>query len=133
MTITQILTLYLLDWVHISKHNEYRVFVHNKRIIAISQQHLYNVFTNLDNDIENNERLTMIYNYFEGNIKDTITHIDSYVYDFAILDTNIPYFIEPCPFGKEHAAGSALFHWLLDEDILYEKDQNNIYFRYTVT
>jgi hypothetical protein len=36
-------------------------------------------------------------------------------------------------FGKEYAAGSALFHWLLDEDILYGKSGSElIEFRYTV-
>jgi hypothetical protein len=61
-----------------------------------------------------------------------INWISSYSYDFAIVN-NKPYFIEMNSFGKEYAAGSALFHWLLDEDILYGKSgENCIEFRYTV-
>ncbi len=56
-----------------------------------------------------------------------------YTYDFAFEDNNVtkPYFIEPNSFGKEYAAGSELFHWEIDEEILYGKKEK-IYFRYTV-
>lgn len=132
---TTVLKLYLLDWVVIDKYNEFRIFVHNKQITAVSQQHIYNVFPNLNNDNENILRLKKIYDYFENNIKNVITHIDSYVYDFVFINDYFSYFIEMCSFGKEYAAGSALFHWLLDEDILYgkylENGDNTIYFRYT--
>lgn len=57
--------------------------------------------------------------------------METYTYDFAILSNNKPYLIEFNCFGKEYAAGSALFHWLIDEDKLYNSD-GKIYFRYTV-
>ena len=52
--------------------------------------------------------------------------------DIAILEGDIPYFIEINCFGKEYAAGSSLFHWLIDEEKLYNtKNENKVYFRYT--
>ena len=50
--------------------------------------------------------------------------------DAVILEDGTLYFIEINSFGKEYAAGSALFHWLIDEDELYS-DGSTIYFRYT--
>ena len=64
-----------------------------------------------------------------------ITHIDSYVMDFAILNDDSPYFIELNTFGKEYASGSALFDWITDYDILYGlkkiDEEDYIEFRYT--
>lgn len=126
------LTLYLLEWVTIKPHNEYRVFVHNKKITAISQQHLHNVYEEIDDQDIIIDISRKICNYFEQTIKHLITNTDSYVYDFAFVgDDCQPFFIEPSSFGKEYAAGSALYHWLIDEDILYGKYDNTIHFRYT--
>lgn len=129
---TQFLTLYLLDWVNINHSDEYRVFVCNNQITAISQQYLHSVFDGLNNDEQNIERLRIMYDYFENNIKNEFSHLESYSYDFAILNGQTPYFIELNSFGKEYAAGSALFHWLLDEAILYGKNSGTIYFRHTI-
>jgi hypothetical protein len=130
---TQDLVLYLFDWVDIEAGNEYRVFVNNRRVTAISQQSLYNVFERKDEE-SRAQSLQLIVDYFSTVIKERITHCDSYVYDFAILKENIPYFIEINPFGKEYASGSSLFHWLLDEDKLYGTAQDNcVFFRYTFT
>ena len=59
-------------------------------------------------------------------ISKKITWISNYTYDFAIINNNQPYLIELNSFGKEYAAGSALFHWILDEKILYNNSDNNI-------
>ena len=63
-----------------------------------------------------------------------ITWISNYTFDFALINNN-PYLIELNSFGKELAAGSALYHWLLDEKILYNDFSDNnclIEFRYTI-
>ena len=62
-----------------------------------------------------------------------INWTNNYTFDFAIINSQ-PYFIELNSFGKEYAAGSALFHWILDEHILYNKFEHNnfIEFRYTI-
>ena len=77
------------------------------------------------------EKLNIIVDYFYDEINKNITWTSNYTYDFAIVD-NKPYFIEMNSFGKEYAAGSALFHWLLDEEILYNNKNNFIEFRYTI-
>jgi hypothetical protein len=126
----QKIDIYLLPWVNIEPVNEYRVFVYNNKITAISQQDLYN---QLYNEVEIQkipENIQRIVQYFEEEIKQKINWISSYTYDFAFVDGN-PYFIEMNSFGKEYAAGSSLFHWLLDEDVLYNSE-NDIEFRYVI-
>jgi hypothetical protein len=72
-----------------------------------------------------------IVDYFETDIKSKILQ-ESYTYDFALVgEGQMPYFIEVNSFSKEYAAGSVLFHWLLDEDILYSHG-DIVHFRYTV-
>lgn len=126
------LDVYLLPWVNIERVNEFRVFVCGNKITAISQQNLYQKLYSEQNILKIPQNLHLIVDYFNKEIVTKITWISSYSYDFAIVD-NKPYFIEMNCFGKEYAAGSALFHWLLDEDILYGKTGDDIIeFRYTV-
>lgn len=120
--------IYLLPWLKMSEWKEFRVFVYNKRITAISQQNLFAVYQELSGYIES--FITIIINYFQSVVKGKI-ELDSYVYDFVILEDGTPYFIEINSFGKQYASGSALFHWLLDEDILYGNGEN-IEVRYTI-
>jgi hypothetical protein len=80
------------------------------------------------------ENLNILVNYFYQEISHKITWISNYTFDFAIIDSK-PYLIELNSFGKEYAAGSALYHWELDEKILYNdfSDGNlTIEFRYTI-
>ena len=85
---------------------------------------------------EEEERRTIIERHvkivqesFQNTIKKKIVHTSNYCMDAVILEDGSLYFIEINSFGKEYAAGSALFHWLLDEDKVYS-DGNTIYFRY---
>jgi hypothetical protein len=126
--------IYLIPWVNIEPINEFRVFVYNNKITAISQQNLYSVLYDEESIKKIPENLNIIVDYFYKEIVTKINWISNYTYDFAIVD-NKPYFIEMNCFGKEYAAGSALFHWLLDEKILYnsfENGDNKIEFRYTI-
>ena len=161
----QKIILYLTPWIQEFENKEtqeFRIFVCNNKITAISQQDLYKVNTYLDNlnEIERTEKINewcnIILEYFENIIKTKITHLSSYVIDLALLKKNKntvysgtyesyesyePYFIEINSFGKEYAAGSALFGWIQDEDVLYgrknnvdnQDNQDNQYleFRYT--
>lgn len=120
------LILYLLPWRELHQDREFRVFVCNNQITAISQQHLYSVNETLQT---NNELLPRwvdrILAYFETVIKERITHVKNYTIDLVIMeDDETVYFIEINCFGKEYAAGSALFHWILDEEILYGRTNN---------
>lgn len=120
------LVIYLIPWVKITDDNEFRVFVYKNKITAISQQHLYKRVGM--SDIEN--KIKIITEYFNEVIRKKIDWIENYTYDFAIIDNQEPYFIEMNCFGKEYAAGSSLFHWLLDEQILYNDVDDTIEFRY---
>lgn len=150
--------IYLFEWININPNLEFRVFVNNNKITAISQQQLYDrnqILYNISsqyNHIDDqaccltrnqsilynncinhktqiiNQWCECITSFFEHKIKPLITHIANYSIDLAILNDNIPYLIELNSFGKEYSAGSALFHWLLDEQKLYSGEQ--IYFRY---
>lgn len=113
------LIFYLTPWIELNRDLEFRVFVYGKRITAISQQFLY----------ERNQTLTVdtcsgyieeLVNFFETKVKPKID-LESYCFDVSYTDTNDLYFIEINPFGKEYSSGSALFHWLRDEEILYGK------------
>jgi hypothetical protein len=124
---TEHIKLYLLPWLKIDPWKEFRVFVYKNKITAISQQNLHNYYPELTVGKINLYGI-LITNYFNTTLKNKID-LDSYTYDFALLDDDKPYFIELNSFGKEYASGSALFHWLLDEDILYNED-GIIEFRY---
>jgi hypothetical protein len=133
------LSLYLLPWKKFDRYKEYRIFVHNNRITAISQQnlHVVNEFLTAFPEEEDLKKIIkkhvqIVQDSFQKTIKKKITHTSNYCMDAVILEDDSLYFIEINSFGKEYAAGSALFHWLIDEDKLYCNDGNNvIHFRYT--
>jgi len=126
---------YLLPWKEIHPDREFRVFVYHNRITAISQQHLYQVNQILKDcpPAQRKECITrwiqIIQDFLHHSVIPRIDHVDSYVMDIALLEKEEPYFIEMNPFGKEYSSGSALFHWLRDESILYG-ETSKIYFRY---
>jgi hypothetical protein len=139
------LDIYLIPWQNLNENKEFRIFVYKNRITAISQQNIYssnnfllddnvdenyNIIINDDNKKTITNWIDIINNYFVNNIRPKITHIDNYTIDLCILDYNTPYFIELNSFGKEYAAGSALFHWIYDENILLNDTNDDIYFRY---
>jgi hypothetical protein len=127
--------LYLLPWVDISPDKEFRVFVYNNNITAISQQHLYvtnSILAKIDSDEEKRTLVKhwvdSITDYFDRYVKNRIK-TESCCMDIALTD-NV-YFIEINPFGKEYSAGSSLFHWIIDENKLYG-DGDHIYCRYAL-
>jgi len=136
------LTLYLLKWQKFDKYKEYRIFVCDNVITAISQQNIYEVNTYLDAFSEEErikiieKHVQIIYDGFEKTIKKKITHTKSYCMDAVILEYDSLYFIEINSFGAGYAAGSALFHWINDMEILNKNEDflgiPTIYFRYTV-
>ena len=134
---TNYLNFYLIPWIEIDDDKEFRVFVHKNKITAISQQSPLKMNKKLLNDERNATKykwVNIIDDYFENEIKTKINYQDSYTIDIALIGKDDePYMIEFNSFGAEYAAGSALFHWLIDYDILYDtKQENNIYFRYAV-
>jgi hypothetical protein len=142
-----LIRFYLFPWMEVNHSREFRVFVHQSQITAISQQFLHEKNEFLSNIVDEDERIQVIHQwmdslieYYDKDIKGKITHITEFSMDMAILEDNQPYLIEINPFGKEYSAGSALFHWLRDETKLYRNQPLNVasndslivYFRYTV-
>lgn len=130
---TEKLDIYLMEWINIEPKNEFRIFVCNNKITAISQQNLFEKLFDENMIAKIPNIINIIIKHFDEEIKPRINWISQYTYDFAIIDNDKPYFIEMNCFGKEYAAGSALFHWLIDENILYgnhEKYNNCLEFRY---
>lgn len=153
------LRIYLFEWININPNLEFRVFINNNKITAISQQNLYNrnqilyeistQYQHIDDHVGclTRNQLTVytecieyktsviklwcdrVTSFFKNEIKPKITHITNYTIDIALLQNLEPYLIEINSFGKEYSAGSSLFHWLIDEQKLYG-NKENIYFRY---
>lgn len=123
---TKKLTIFLFEWIELEQSHEYRVFVKDSQITCISQQFIYEKFDLDENTIKNN--ITTILDSFDDIINKT--GYTTFSYDVVLIQS-IAYFIEPNSFGKEYAAGSALFHWIIDFDKLYGID-GKIYVRYIV-
>lgn len=86
-----------------------------------------NEILTLENTKEIGEKVLLFINNY---VIPTIIHIKDYVVDLAILDDGTIYFIELNSFGAQYAAGSALFHWKKDSEILLN-NKIDIEFRYT--
>lgn len=107
-------TIYLLPWLEMDYDKEFRVFVYNNEITALSAQHLYSVnewLTKMTKK-EQEQLVNKIIKYHREHIKDNMIYMKDYVMDLA-------YFIEANSFGSNYASGSALFHWLDDHDMLH--------------
>ncbi len=109
----------------ITKQNEFRVIIENKRILGISQQRIYqNVDLTTELCIRAGNSIQKWYN----NIKDSIP-FDSVVLDLFVdfEDSNTVNLIECNPGYCWGSSGSALFNWIYDKVFL---DSPDIYFRY---
>jgi hypothetical protein len=125
--------LYFLPWLNMKGEKEFRIFVYQNEITGISSQHLYTAnqwLQGMDEDQLTNI-VNMILDYFNRSIRDRLSYMGSYTMDLVILENGSPYFIEPNSFGKTYAAGSSLFHWVHDEELL-STHSDVIEVRYTV-
>lgn len=124
--------LYLLKWLDFDPEKEFRIFVYNNRITAMSIQNIYSVNEWLNGLTDTDIRCIVsdIHGFFNESVKDKMTYMSSYTMDLAILPGGEFYFIEPNSFGKEYSAGSALYHWIHDSDTLLS-EAGSVEFRYT--
>lgn len=130
----EIINIYLLEYKNVDINKEFRVFVKNNKITAISQQNIYtkSIFIISKTFYEKYNLVSDLVKYFELNIKNKLIQYNDYVMDIALIEDDF-YFIEINPFGTEYSSGSALFNWIKDYEILYNiKNNNYIEFRYTV-
>lgn len=134
------LEFYLMEWVEINPDKEFRMFVCNNRVTCISQQYTTRRNQLLQSYSTSEEREEIarrwadrLCTFWEVAIRPQITHTACYTIDIALLDDEQPMFIEINCFGKEYAAGSSLFHWIIDEEKLYGRNsETTVYFRYAV-
>ena len=134
----EFITIYLMKWIDLNSDKEFRVFVYNNNITAISIQHIYeyNKWINSLSTSDIELLIKNINNYFNNIFKKkwnktiTSTLVSNYTFDLTLNEQNEFYFIEPNSFGAKYCAGSALFHWVNDFDIL-NNDTGDIEFRYT--
>jgi hypothetical protein len=112
--------VYLMKWIEMEREKEFRIFVCRNRITAISQQYLYqaNLWLSKLSNEEIIEVLRTIVEHFEAKIKDKLAFLENYTMDLVLLRDNTCYFIETNPFGREYSSGSALFHWISDDQTL---------------
>lgn len=118
-------TLYLIPWnEQIKPEKEFRAFVHKRKVKAISQATLKKT----PYDEETFKRWFLILFDFCKEIIEKIS-LDDFTIDLVMLPEDKPHFIEINPFGAPYAAGSALFHWVLDEKVLYS-NEDKVEFRW---
>jgi hypothetical protein len=117
--------IYFMKWQDITPDKEFRIFVYQNEITAISAQHLYSIneWLNTLTDEQINEKVNKIITFFNENIREKMMYMGNYVMDLALIgEDETPYFIEPNSFDRYYAAGSALYHWVYDHDTLHESD-----------
>ena len=147
---TKSLRLYFFPWLQLAEDLEFRVFVYRGQITAISQQHCYQrnkILTNLpdsERQVLIRHWVKVLADYINTSVipKLAPTGLHDYTIDIALLSAggggaggcgrneDIPYLIELNCFGPAYAAGSSLFSWIKDNDILLRDGPGPIYFRY---
>lgn len=127
--------LYFVPWVNIVQ--EFRVFVFENRVSAISTQHFSEINEWLQAMSDEQVARGVVYpivDYFDTCLKARLSPIvgPNYTMDIAFLDDGRVYFIEPNSFGANMAAGSAAYHWVYEHDKLHrEFDSDPIYVKFT--
>lgn len=117
---TSDLFVYPIPWVDIVE--EYRVFVHNGNIVAISLQEYWNKYKG---DLRDIERLII---FCRENMCRTLK-TNSFTMDVAILADKKIYIIEYNSYFAPYAAGSAIYNWVTDDRIL-TGDGSTVHFRH---
>ena len=96
----------LREWNNeLSLDNEFRVFIYNNKITAISQYDLYGLFPHLIKEKEKLKKL--IHEFWEKEVKNRIKY-PFYIVDFGYINGNI-IFIELSPFFP--TTGGGLYDW----------------------
>ncbi len=112
------LNLILRDWVPCHQDHEFRCFVHNRSLTAISQYHCYSHFASLQHT-GHVQRIRREIILFLSDVVDCFT-IPSFVVDIVVHPhTYACSIIELNPFGRTLSSGSALYNWDKDFELLY--------------
>lgn len=125
--------IYFLPWKSIK--NEFRVFVYQNEISAICPQNYSSINDDLI-EMDKNGKLVnfiqSIIDHFNLSLKNRLEKIvgPNYTMDLALLYDDSFYFIEPNSFGENYAAGSALFEWTLEHDLLHKEPGEPVTFKF---
>lgn len=123
--------VFILPWNHaIKEQGEFRVFVCNKRITAISQYNIHEDYGLKHKHLS--ELANTIIDLVKDKVINSITTLPpSFTVDVFVSGDDNLYnnIIEVNSFGKELAAGSCLFHWSKDQKQLYGNNNDVIEFR----
>jgi len=125
--------IYFFPWKNI-KH-EFRVFIYENRISAMCPQNYSSIIeelVELDKTGRMEDFLSKIVEFFNNNLKDKLMNIvgPNYTMDLAMLEDDSFYFIEPNSFGENYAAGSSLFEWSYEYDLLHRTPDEDITFKF---
>jgi hypothetical protein len=114
----------LREWVDMNGSMEFRCFVKDNTMLAITQ---YNHYILVEELLNNDFLLSIrdkIYEYWNSNIKSRLEYLSDYVIDFAVLDSGSLIVVELNPFNK--LTGSSMFDWDTDKDMLLNSDTKHI-------
>lgn len=122
--------LIITPWLNLNEHceeesekYEYRVFLDNGKIRAISQQNWNKVYLFFNNDEREHIYNRMVELFDQLDVKRGVCDV---WYD---KKSDKCWLIEINAFGPGLSAGSASFHWIRDKDILWKGDVGNCIWR----
>jgi len=118
--------LILVPWQNkIDTRNEFRIFIHNKKLVAASPQKYWELNQHSQEELEAIEYALTYIKFI-----DQVSY-DTFVADVYIdIETRICQLIELNPFGAHSGAGASLFNWETDYDLLHGKNHDQIELRY---
>lgn len=112
------ISIVLREWIPLPLESEFRGFVYNGRLTAISQYFWFLYFPSLvrDHDV----LLARMTDFWEQHVRHQIP-FDSYVIDFAVVESAV-FVVELNPFGS--VSGACCYDWIKDRAILYGDASN---------
>lgn len=118
-------SLIVMPWSQqMDPKTEFRVFIYRGRVTAASQQHWSSIFH------YSSEEITTAALAIESATKDLVKFANTFVADVWIdFDKKTCHLIECNPFGAHCGAGSSLFNWIKDYDILHGKAEPELRFK----
>ena len=112
------LKIVLRKWVEgMDVTMEFRTFIKNNLMTAITEYNHPFIVAELLNDDNCLEIKGKIFKVWKTKIKEGLKYLADYVIDFAILSDGSVQLVELNPWAN--SAGSGLFNWINDKDILY--------------
>ena len=97
--------------------HEFRCYVSQGQLTAISQYHCYHRFESLQQK-EHVLRIREAIEQFHELVHSSLSGLPDYVMDVAVFSDYSCQLIELNPFGQHMSSGSGLFHWVKDWDLL---------------